>query len=1327
MPGRLKLLLVCVLVTGNLFMFASQLWMLMVAREKTEQRALAQAENLTQTLQHGLEAQFDRYEKILRASAELLAEHGPAPLPRQSGLDLLRQQLPEKVFLLATDARGRLLIGERSVLNEIGGVSRFRQLELDARSGMQVFPPSYGAAGRLSHLTLVQPYRQPGGAFAGFVFIVLPDDFFDAMLGQLHLGEQGVVTIRDTSLALVARYPRKTHGLELAYGSRLSDQPVVDIVHDEVLSGSFNLVASYDGVARVYSFAKFRQVPLIIFAGLARQDFLADWQAECVRSLALGVGFLMLSVFAGLGLLRLLNELGRESDKNSLFLRHASDGLYILDAHGYLQEASESFARMLGDSRENILGKHVSAWNPEWPPAALTEAILPGFLNLKIPCTFVTTYVHRGLSVPVEASVVSFEQEGERCLYVAVRDISQRLFWEQDRNRLVAIVESSEDGMLSCDARGEVKTWNQAAANIFGLSREEALGQLFVSFFSGVAREVLAKAVDRVSEGGLVERLELSFYREQYVELRLALTLVPLPAPQQDRFGVSLCIRDVTELRASEKLLRLRSAALEATDTPLLIATLEGEVVWANQAYQGLFPIDLQRRLPEFSYWENNEPVFYHRLRQQLCHGESWSGERQGRRLRGEPCYEEVSITPVSDADGSFRYLVVVKRDVSARRRAQAELEAKVLARTVALQVAEERTRLILDCSAGGLYGVGKDGCLLFVNRSAASMLGREAGAMVGHSLGYLGVVKNPESTLLQLPPVALAERQSGKEEFFRSDGSFFTASYATEPLSANGEVLGMVVSFMDVSREVEAAEALEAARTEAERLSRAKSEFLANMSHEIRTPMNGVLGAAQLGFRQSPPGGTAARQFSRILTSGQLLLRIINDILDLSKIEAGKMVLERVPMSLAQVGRSALVLFTEQLEQKGLYLVLDVSPAAEMVCEGDPLRVTQIINNLLSNAIKFTASGGIRVQLDWFQEQACIRVEDSGIGMSEEQLARLFMPFEQADSATTRRYGGTGLGLSITRNLLAMMGGEIKVESSSGAGSRFECRFPAPASARETAAPDAQPALPEGAALAGLHILVVDDTEVNRLVLEEMLQEEGARVSVAASGEEAVILVRRCPEIQIVLMDVQMPGMDGCAATREIHRVHPRLPVIAQTAHALQEERSRCLAAGMCDLLVKPVDYRQLVRRLIKYLPENAAGVVEAEPVRAVVQIAGTGNRLLEWDGLLDRYAAKPAFVERLLRVVLDAHRETPDKLRHWALAGDWEALSRASHGLKGTLGTIFAFSLMEEARELEVMCGERSASASQLAGGVADQLELLCREIAAFLLRREAENAVH
>ena len=1326
--ARLQVMVVCAAVVANLFMFSTQFWILANARAKLEERTLRQTRNLVQTIGQSLEGQFDRYEKLLHTVTTLVAEQGAESSPVRGSLALLRQQLPDAVLLGVADARGHPLYASAAMLAEVGGFEQFRFLELEPRSAMQVLAPSYAASGKSFHVTLVQPYRTAQGRFAGVCFIVLPADFFDAQLSRLNVGEHGVLTIRDANLGLLARHPRRSLGEELAYGSRLSDPPVVDLLHDDLPLGSFDLAASYDGIERAYSFLKLRHAPLIVFAGLARQDYLGEWRDEIARALGLCVGHLLLSIFAALGFFRLLNELGREVDKNSRFLKHASDGLYILDAKGYLLEASDSFSRMLGETRDGILGRHVSAWNPEWPPAALAESILPGFLRLPIPCTFETTYCYRGLSIPVEASVVGFEQDGQRCLYVAVRDITQRQHWERDRVRLAAIVESSEDAMLSCDAAGRISSWNRGASEIFGIAREAALELEFPSLFSGQGRDSLGAALLRVSEQGLFERLELPFHHGEHGDLHLAIGLAPLRAERADIFGVSVCVRDVTELRASESLLRLQSAALQAADNALLIAGLDGEVVWANPAYERLSPCDDSRRLAEFAYWENNEPVFYHRLRQQLRRGEPWSGEHQGRRPSGAPYCEEASITPVRDAGGRVSHLVIVKRDVSARKRAEAELEALVSARTAALQAAEERTRQILDCSAGGLYGIGNDGILLFVNRSAAAMLGRDAGEMVGHSLGYSGIVRDPASPLLHGGGTG---QQNGQACFFRADGSSFTVSYASQPLLANGEMLGTVVSFMDVSREVATARALDQARVEAERLNRAKSEFLANMSHEIRTPMNGVLGAAQLGYRQSLPGSPQARQFSRILASGGLLLGIINDILDLSKIEAGKLELEAIPMSLAQIVHTATQLFAEQLEQKGLALALRIAPACPAACLGDPLRMTQIVNNLLSNAIKFTEVGRIRVDLDWQSGTAVLLVEDSGIGMSEAQLARLFVPFEQAESATTRRYGGTGLGLSITRNLVEMMGGRIEVASQPARGTRFTCHFPAPAAEAGligSAAAGAELS-DDGAHLAGLRILIVDDTEVNRLVLQEMLTEDGALVTLAASGREAIEAIRCDRGIQIVLMDVQMPGMDGCDATRAIHRIVPDLPVIAQTAHAMQEERLRCLAAGMVDLVTKPIDYRQLLRVVGKVLDlsfELVARPVETSDADLPLPSMAEPAEWLDWAALRARYAGKPEFVGRLLRAVLASHGETATKIRAGAALADWPALSDIAHALKGTLGTVLAHRLVVSARDLEDCCRSDRGRAAQAAERLAAELESLCREISRGLEEEEKRVSI-
>lgn len=255
-------------------------------------------------------------------------------------------------------------------------------------------------------------------------------------------------------------------------------------------------------------------------------------------------------------------------------------------------------------------------------------------------------------------------------------------------------------------------------------------------------------------------------------------------------------------------------------------------------------------------------------------------------------------------------------------------------------------------------------------------------------------------------------------------------------------------------------------------------------------------------------------------------------------------------------------------------------------MCLSDPLRIAQILVNLLSNAVKFTERGGITLEVGREGESLVFSVIDTGIGMTTEQLATVFAPFEQADNSTTRRFGGTGLGLAITRRIVELMGGTLSAESQAGAGSRFEVRLPC----IEVAA--AQPAAPALAApgpgprLAGLRILAAEDNEVNQLVLEDNLVSEGAEVTLAINGQEAVDHVRQrgADGFDVVLMDVQMPVMDGYEATRQIRALAPGLPVIGQTAHALDEERATCLAAGMVDHLAKPLDPDQLIASILRH-----------------------------------------------------------------------------------------------------------------------------------------------
>ncbi|MDP3537280.1 MAG: ATP-binding protein [Azonexus sp.] len=381
----------------------------------------------------------------------------------------------------------------------------------------------------------------------------------------------------------------------------------------------------------------------------------------------------------------------------------------------------------------------------------------------------------------------------------------------------------------------------------------------------------------------------------------------------------------------------------------------------------------------------------------------------------------------------------------------------------------------------------------------------------------------------------------------------------------------------------------LELARGEAERLAKIKSEFLANMSHEIRTPLNGVLGMANIGLRSCANDSKAHEAFTKIISSGALLLGIINDILDISKMNAGMLKIESMPVDLPAVFNETLELTRERAAAKGISLELKLADNLPASCLSDPLRLRQITLNLISNAVKFTETGKVALEagLDEYNNQLMIRVTDTGIGITDTQINIIFNPFEQGDNTTTRKFGGTGLGLSITERIVKLMGGSIQVDSLPGQGSVFEVRLPYHPGVLPTPAAIASPPPVRGEnPLGGLKILVAEDNDINQEIMRENLSEDGASVVIVGDGQQAVDCVRNNPpgSFDIILMDIQMPVLNGHNAARQITAIAPDLPIIGQTAHALAQDRTDCLSSGMVDHIPKPIDPEVLVAMILKY-----------------------------------------------------------------------------------------------------------------------------------------------
>jgi two-component system, sensor histidine kinase and response regulator len=760
-----------------------------------------------------------------------------------------------------------------------------------------------------------------------------------------------------------------------------------------------------------------------------------------------------------------------------------------------------------------------------------------------------------------------------------------------------------------------------------------------------------------------------------------------------------------------------------------------------------------------------------------------------------------------------------------------------------AVAVAEERSRLILASVDEGICGVDNDGLMTFVNAAGAKMLDYTPEELAGHPMHALihyayadGTPFPREECRMYLTAQDGQPRVAADEVLWRKDGTSFPVEYSTMPIIKAGTTFGTVVAFRDITKRLEAEAELRTAKEAAEAATRAKSDFLANMSHEIRTPMNAILGMTHLALKTELTP-KQADYLGKVRSAAQSLLGIINDILDFSKIEAGKLDVEQTDFELEKVLENLSTIVGQKAHEKNIEFLIAAQPDIHQNLVGDPLRLGQILINLVNNAIKFTTHGEVVVTATTEEEtsdrvKVKFAVSDTGIGMTPEQSARLFQAFTQADNSITRKYGGTGLGLSISKRLVEMMGGEIWVESTAGAGSTFyftawfglgsgekKKRFiPNLAGVRALVVDDNTQAReimseqlralsiraesvesgedaireivsadsehdpyrlilmdwympgvdgleasklikrhdrlqnipkivmvtafgredirvqaenigvdgfllkPVNASLlydtlvdlfgieaqadksarrsdrkkehnaTGIRVLLAEDNEMNQQIARELLESAGAIVTIANHGGEAVELLTRSQEsaasFDVVLMDLQMPVMDGLSATKLLRTHHnlDKLPIIAMTAHALVEERQRCIDAGMNDHISKPIDPDNLFATLSRWatpgvnVVSSAKASAAAVPADEISSIPGVnisdglarvaGNKRLYRD-LLRQFATKQASAGAEIAVALNA--------------GDREVAERIAHTVKGVAGNLGITEVYTAAQELE------------------------------------------